>query len=150
MSNPLSTQLALFDTNIKTLAELVVNRNDGERVNITESTPYFTNRKIDGKRIMAVMLDFGTLPNNATKAMAVPSSVITNRDSATTMWLNVGRCYAVNSTTNEVVPLPYSAQTYWSDQIELRIQNDSILLTTKKNMSSFSASITIEYIEALS
>ena len=90
----------------------------------------------NGKDVYQIEVDFGVLPNNTTKTVAIP-----NYNASYTYWLYTADSYAFRGDTNVRIPLPYSAIINGIDySASTFINNNSISIITYSDRSAFGIS----------
>lgn len=96
------------------------------------SSEYKCGYSRGGKEVFGIEVDFGALPNNTTKSVAIP-----NYNANYNYWIDTSKSYSQNST--ETIPLPrapsgLSNNSYWIDII---ILSPNIRIITASNYSSY-------------
>lgn len=95
------------------------------------------------RQVFRKVIDFGALPNTATKTVAHGIS-FTTRSTLTNLY-----GAATNPTTLEYIPLPYSSAVL-TDNIELSADSTNIVVTTASNWATYTRCyVVIEYIQEL-
>jgi len=131
--------------NLNTMS-LAINRKESASyglANFITSAQYYPNPATASQEFRGVVrtvVDFGALPNTATKAVAhnIPFNA----------GFTLTRLYgaATDTTGLNYIPLPY-ASTVLANSIELRVDSTNVYITTGSNRTNFTlCSIVIEYL----
>lgn len=113
---------------------------------------YPTHEKLNGKRVWAVRYDIGSLPNNTTKSVTIPTSVTSIWGPVTERGFDFLNTYAYDTSGN-ILPLPYVSSyapggifTPGSmNNIVLELNNNIIRVTTQANRSGLNGIVTIKF-----
>lgn len=100
--------------------------------------PYETGERIGDRNVMACRVWCGTLPDNASKSVALPQVVLDDIEKENA-WIDIGSSYAFNPTNNFNWPLTAAA---WGSDVDNSLQHrvtvglndDDILLRTNGNL----------------
>lgn len=117
----------------------------------TPLVPYKTNRYVDNRRVMAVQVPLGALPNGTTKVTSLPSAV-TNSWDPSTAYLDTSNCYAKSRSNNDTYPLPHATtNTFFGTDngIQIRLTGDSISVRCESNSSGLDGFATVQYLETI-
>jgi hypothetical protein len=131
--------------NLNTIA-LVLNRKESAYYPLNQdfvtSAQYFPNATTPTqfRSVVRTVIDFGALPNTATKNVA--HNINFNRNYTLTRFYGA----ATDSTGLNYIPLPY-ASTVLANSIELSLTGANVVVTTGSNRSNFNRCIiVIEYL----
>lgn len=120
--------------------------------NIEYNVMYPTTEKLFGKRVWAVRYEIGSLPNNTTKSLTIPTSVTSIWGPVTERGFDFLNTYAYDTSGN-ILPLPYVSSyvpggifTSGSmNNIVLELNNNIIRVTTQANRSGLNGIVTIKF-----
>ncbi|MAP21628.1 MAG: hypothetical protein CL582_11890 [Alteromonadaceae bacterium] len=116
----------------------------------TLSVPYKTNMYVGGRRVMAVKIALGALPNATTKVTTLPTAVTDVWDQATA-YLDTSNCYAKSRTNNNVYPLPHAtSNTFFGadNGIQIVLTGNEVYLRCQSDMSGLDGFATVCYLES--
>lgn len=116
----------------------------------TLSVPYKTNMYIGGRRVMAVKIALGALPNATTKVTTLPAAVTNVWDQATA-YLDTSNCYAKSRSDGNVFPLPHATtNTFFGTDngIQIVLTGSEVYLRCQTDMSDLDGFATIHYLES--
>ena len=113
---------------------------------------YPTHEKLNGKRVWAARYDIGSLPNNTTKSLTIPTSMTSIWGPVTERGFDFLNTYAYDNSGN-ILPLPYVSSyapggifTPGSmNNIVLELNNNIIRVTTQANRSGLNGIVTIKF-----
>tara|TARA_B100000700_G_scaffold208593_1_gene229272 strand:+ start:26568 stop:27038 length:471 start_codon:yes stop_codon:yes gene_type:complete len=117
----------------------------------TQSVPYKTNMYVGNRRVMAVRIPLGALPNSTTKVVPVPTAVTDVWD-PTTAYLDTSNCFARSRTTSTVLPLPHSTSSDFfrtDNGIQITLTGPEVYIGCQTDMSGLDGFATVHYLEAL-
>lgn len=134
--------------------------------------PIYTGEVINGRKVMFVLFDFGALPNNTVKCMAIPSSIREIWGTNNEHWLDLSNSHAYKSSTGIHYPLPgvppikpskqllgntkiEQAPKWWdilseydlqSDQISIYMTDDDIIIETQTDRRDCVATVAVRFL----
>lgn len=114
------------------------------------SVPYKTNMYVGGRRVMAVKIALGALPNATTKLVPLPT-VVTDVWDQSTAYLDVSNSYGRARSSNVVYPLPHTNVSgfFTSDNgIQVALNGVEVYIRTALDLSDIDGFATVLYLES--
>lgn len=104
--------------------------------------PGVINTNYAGRQIFRSVINFGALPNTATKSY--PHNIqITNTTSFTRIYATTS-----NTMTFSYLPIPYSSTVAVADNIEISVDSVNVNITTGTNRSAYTTTyVILEYVK---
>lgn len=156
MSDPYAKQLSALHASIQSFATGIKNNfvRNSDLVNATDyDIPYFTGSIVDGRELWGVIIDFGTLPNQSTKAYLIAQNILDEWAPVGERWIDTGNSFFFNPTTGETAPLPHTSELGFQggnvtgSQVAIYLSNTEIIMHTQSDRTDFQAVVVLKYLK---